>query len=71
MNIIGKKLSNSELLLIKGGYFASYDCKCTSGSNNNHTWTGEYTTTTAMLLDIETVCGDTSNGVCEYSNTVE
>lgn len=67
MKIIGEKLTNNELLMIKGGSFASFDCKCTSGPKNGDTWTADYDTALAILAGIESKCGESSNGECNAS----
>ena len=57
MKIIGEKLSNKDMLQVKGG--ASFICTCNDGSGQ---WIADYDDTQDMVDDINDYCYDIGNG---------
>ena len=57
MKIIGEKLSNDEMLSVKGGQ--CYTCTCNDGSG---AWLSEYVLQSEMDNDIAAYCYDIGNG---------
>ncbi len=61
MKIIGEKLTQNELLLIKGGVEECWSCYCYDGSAN---WVGNYSHAATANATTNTYCY--SGGNCNY-----
>lgn len=64
MKTIGEKLTDNQLLLIKGGSVPCYDCECLSGPNTGTVWSENYADVFAIMDGIECNCGASSSGKC-------